>query len=146
MHWYNYEYIFILVHRSSSWSKGWSHYHHNGNLLIFAILKRCTISVPYCMFVLNTPNCLQDNETLKILQKKHFRFWVTCLDTSTNGAFWSLGSGWPPAPPAWGRTDVKQPCERPCQHLPSSNGLEGSPHTWQHLQDHVGSCLSLGRI
>lgn len=35
---------------------------------------------------------------------------------------------------------------RPHQHPPSSNGLEGSPHTWQRLLEHTGSCLTTFRI
>lgn len=35
---------------------------------------------------------------------------------------------------------------RPCQHPPPSNSLAGSPHTWQHFQQHIGSCLTTFRI
>ena len=138
-HWY----ISILIWRSSSWPKEWSN--DNCNLLRSAIGKWSTEYVAHCMFVLNTPKCLQQNKIFKLLQRKCSGFWVTCLDCAMNGAFRSLGSSWPSTSRL--REDgCKSHPARLCQHPPSSNGLGGSPHTWQRLQDHVGSCLSTFRI
>lgn len=92
MHQYNYQYIFILVWRSIwkvSWQKQWSH--DNCNLLIFGTGKRCRKCPVYCSFVLNTPNCLQQNEIFKILQRKHSGFWVTSLHSAMNRVFGSHG-------------------------------------------------------
>lgn len=35
---------------------------------------------------------------------------------------------------------------RPRQHPPPSNSLVGSSHTWQHFQQHIGSCPTTFRI
>lgn len=146
MHQYHYQYIFILVRRSSwkvSWQKQWSH--DNYNPLIFATGKWCR-KHPVCnSFALNIPNCLQQNEIFKILQRKHSGFWITCLHSAMNRALGYMALIAPSTSHLREDSCTSHPM-RPCQHPPPSNSLVGSLHTWQHFQQHIGSCLTTFRI
>lgn len=146
MHQNNYQYIFILVWGSSckvSWQKQWSHDHCNP--LIFAKGKRCRKCPVCCLFALNTPNCPQQNEIFKNLQRKHSGFELPACTLQ-----WTEPLGHRaliiPGTSHWREDSSKSHPMRPCQHPPSSNGLVGSPYTWQHFQEHIGSCLTTFRI
>lgn len=143
MHQYNYQYIFILVWRSTykvSWQKQWSH--DNCNPLIFATGKRCRKHPVCCLFALNTPNCLQQNENFKISQRKHSRFELAACTLQRTEPLALIV----PGTSHLREESCKSHPVRLCQHPPSSNGLVGSPHTWQHFQEHIGSCLTTFRI
>lgn len=143
----------IITNTSSSWyGEAAAKYPDKNNdpminckPLIFTTGKRCRKHPVCCLFAQNTPNCLQQNEIFKILWRKHSGFELPACTLQ-----WTEPLGHMalivPGTSQLREDSCKSHPKRPCQHLPSSNGLVGSPHTWQHFQEHTGSCLATFRI